>query len=109
MALLLFLATLLPGAVLAFTSLKRERGGAGLLFLLALVGYVAGGFVSAYLSAYDPRATPVWAELFQPWRAPLSHLPAAAGATLGVAIGVVSCEGRTHERSGWRQGTRVHP
>ena len=89
MGLLLFLATLLPGAVLAFTALKREGRGASLLLVLALVGYLAGGFLSAYLRANDPRATPVWSELFAPWRSPMSHLPAAAGATLGVALGVI--------------------
>ncbi len=89
MALLLYLATLLPGVVLAVLTLKRERRGAGLIIGLAVVGYLAGEYLWAWMDGYKLHTTPVWNELLTPWERPLTHLPAAAGATLGVALGVI--------------------
>jgi hypothetical protein len=90
MGLLIYLATLLPGLVLAFTAARRGGGAVGWLLPIAVVGYLVGAKVGAFFRAWDPRAMPVWAELVAPWRAPLEQLPAAAGATFAIALGVIA-------------------
>lgn len=96
MGLVVFLAILLPGAVLGFAAARREGASAGWLLPLALVGYVVGAKAAAFVEAWDPRAMPVMDELLAPWRQPWELLPAAAGATIAVAVGVILLRRKSH-------------